>query len=188
MPCHIPHLLIISYSTPPCHITFHTSMPYLLYPTSMPYLLYHTSKGHWTNTCCSHPLNRPLEIIETEALGIRNAAVRKLDHELGIQSNEVSLGIHSSATFSSPTSTPVNHSLLHVHCLRPILHFYLQSFTHFLYSTLITSPISIHFFHLETAFSLFLTLPHLFFHLVHFCLHFFNLKYISTSASTSSST
>ena len=39
----------------------------------------------WTNTCCSHPLDDfPEEKIEAEQLGVRLAANRKLEHELGI--------------------------------------------------------------------------------------------------------
>lgn len=46
----------------------------------------------WTNTCCSHPLHgqNPSEVDDVEAVrtgqvpGIKQAAIRKLDHELGI--------------------------------------------------------------------------------------------------------
>mmetsp|Transcript_10895 Transcript_10895/g.16250 ORF Transcript_10895/g.16250 Transcript_10895/m.16250 type:complete len:308 (+) Transcript_10895:1-924(+) len=38
----------------------------------------------WTNTCCSHPLYRPEEIEEDDHIGVRRAACRKLEHELGI--------------------------------------------------------------------------------------------------------
>jgi isopentenyl-diphosphate delta-isomerase type 1 len=39
----------------------------------------------WTNTCCSHPLDDfEEERIEAEQLGVRSAASRKLEHELGI--------------------------------------------------------------------------------------------------------
>lgn len=39
----------------------------------------------WTNTCCSHPLDDfAEEKIEAEQLGVRIAASRKLEHELGI--------------------------------------------------------------------------------------------------------
>ncbi len=41
--------------------------------------------GHWTNTCCSHPLNIPGEGEEIDALGVKRAAKRKLKHELGIE-------------------------------------------------------------------------------------------------------
>lgn len=43
-----------------------------------------TFPGHFTNTCCSHPLYTPLEIIEEDAWGVRNAAQRRLEFELGI--------------------------------------------------------------------------------------------------------
>jgi isopentenyl-diphosphate delta-isomerase len=36
----------------------------------------------WTNTCCSHPLYNPREI--EGIAGVKRAAVRKLEHELGI--------------------------------------------------------------------------------------------------------
>lgn len=39
----------------------------------------------WTNTCCSHPLDDfAEEKIEVKQLGVRIAASRKLEHELGI--------------------------------------------------------------------------------------------------------
>ncbi|XP_021896057.1 isopentenyl-diphosphate Delta-isomerase I [Carica papaya] len=43
----------------------------------------------WTNTCCSHPLYRESELIEENALGVRNAAQRKLLDELGIPAVDV---------------------------------------------------------------------------------------------------
>ncbi|KAI4342874.1 hypothetical protein MLD38_027440 [Melastoma candidum] len=43
----------------------------------------------WTNTCCSHPLFRDTELIEENALGVRNAAQRKLLDELGIPADDV---------------------------------------------------------------------------------------------------
>ncbi|KAM7469212.1 hypothetical protein LguiA_007395 [Lonicera macranthoides] len=43
----------------------------------------------WTNTCCSHPLYREPELIEENALGVRNAAQRKLWDELGIPSEDI---------------------------------------------------------------------------------------------------
>lgn len=45
----------------------------------------------WTNTCCSHPLHRESELIEEDALGVRNAAQRKLFDELGITADDVPL-------------------------------------------------------------------------------------------------
>ncbi|KAL8159206.1 hypothetical protein V2J09_000743 [Rumex salicifolius] len=43
----------------------------------------------WTNACCSHPLYRESEMIEENALGVRNAAQRKLFDELGIPAEDV---------------------------------------------------------------------------------------------------
>lgn len=50
----------------------------------------------WTNTCCSHPLSIDDEIgdvtntdLRKNVAGVINAAIRKLDHELGIPSNEL---------------------------------------------------------------------------------------------------
>ena len=45
----------------------------------------------WTNSCCSHPLNTALELEETEQRGVRRAAQRKLQHELGIRPEQVPL-------------------------------------------------------------------------------------------------
>ncbi|KAF7817763.1 isopentenyl-diphosphate Delta-isomerase I [Senna tora] len=43
----------------------------------------------WTNTCCSHPLYRESELVEENALGVRNAAQRKLLDEVGIPPEDV---------------------------------------------------------------------------------------------------
>ncbi|THH21520.1 hypothetical protein EW146_g24 [Bondarzewia mesenterica] len=44
----------------------------------------------WTNTCCSHPLDDfAEEKVEAEQLGVRIAASRKLEHELGIPRSQV---------------------------------------------------------------------------------------------------
>lgn len=43
----------------------------------------------WTNTCCSHPLYRESELIEENALEVRNAAQRKLLDELGMPAQDV---------------------------------------------------------------------------------------------------
>ncbi|KAL0581625.1 isopentenyl-diphosphate delta-isomerase idi1 [Marasmius crinis-equi] len=43
----------------------------------------------WTNTCCSHPLDDfEEEKIEKDAYGVRAAASRKLEHELGIPTSQ----------------------------------------------------------------------------------------------------
>jgi len=45
----------------------------------------------WTNTCCSHPLAVSGELEEKNHLGVKRAAVRKLEHELGIDSKAIAL-------------------------------------------------------------------------------------------------
>ena len=48
----------------------------------------------WTNTCCSHPLNVSTETgsnLPDSILGVKHAAQRKLDHELGIKKEQVPL-------------------------------------------------------------------------------------------------
>jgi isopentenyl-diphosphate delta-isomerase len=51
-----------------------------------------TFPGMWTNTCCSHPLGIPGETgveLEESVMGVKIAAQRKLDHELGIKPAQV---------------------------------------------------------------------------------------------------
>lgn len=45
----------------------------------------------WANTCCSHPLHVPSEMETKDAMGVKNAARRKLEHELGIPPEDVPL-------------------------------------------------------------------------------------------------
>ncbi|KAG7260523.1 hypothetical protein CRUP_012881 [Coryphaenoides rupestris] len=46
-------------------------------------------KGCYTNTCCSHPLHTPSEMEEADAIGVRRAAQRRLQAELGIPMEQV---------------------------------------------------------------------------------------------------
>ncbi|XP_076827188.1 isopentenyl-diphosphate Delta-isomerase 1 [Brachyhypopomus gauderio] len=48
-----------------------------------------TFPGCFTNTCCSHPLHSPSELEERDALGVRRAAQRRLQAELGIPMEQV---------------------------------------------------------------------------------------------------
>jgi len=51
-----------------------------------------TFPDQWTNTCCSHPLHTTSELgydLDTSIQGVKTAAQRKLDHELGIQADQV---------------------------------------------------------------------------------------------------
>lgn len=48
----------------------------------------------WTNTCCSHPLGVPGETgteLSEAVMGVKRAAQRKLDQELGIRKEEIPL-------------------------------------------------------------------------------------------------
>eukprot|EP00741_Cyanophora_paradoxa_P007331 tig00001107_g7091.t1 len=44
----------------------------------------------WTNTCCSHPLYVPEEMEMENDRGVKRAAQRKLEHELGIADGSIS--------------------------------------------------------------------------------------------------
>jgi len=48
-----------------------------------------TFPEYWTNTCCSHPLYVEEELEEKENLGVKRAAQRKLEHELGIKKDSI---------------------------------------------------------------------------------------------------
>ncbi|KAI0558543.1 Isopentenyl-diphosphate Delta-isomerase [Gracilaria domingensis] len=52
-----------------------------------------TFPAYWTNTVCSHPLYRPIELGEEDGgdsvMGAKHAAIRKLSHELGVKSGAV---------------------------------------------------------------------------------------------------
>ncbi|XP_064188391.1 isopentenyl-diphosphate Delta-isomerase 1 [Anguilla rostrata] len=48
-----------------------------------------TFPGCFTNTCCSHPLYTPGELEEQDAIGVRRAAQRRMEAELGIPQSQV---------------------------------------------------------------------------------------------------
>lgn len=80
------------------HILLHRAFSVFLFNTKEELLLQKRSStkitfpGCITNTCCSHPLSDiEDESIEEGALGIKLAAIRRLNHELGIPKEEVSL-------------------------------------------------------------------------------------------------
>ena len=45
----------------------------------------------WANSCCSHPLASQDEMEETDARGVKRAAIRKLDQELGISPTSLNI-------------------------------------------------------------------------------------------------
>lgn len=50
-----------------------------------------TFPGFYTNTCCSHPLDNNLEREENDAIGVKRAAQRRLNIELGIDPLQIPL-------------------------------------------------------------------------------------------------
>lgn len=48
-----------------------------------------TFPGVWANTCCSHPLHEPSELDEANAMGVKRAAVRKMEQELGVSPQQI---------------------------------------------------------------------------------------------------
>ena len=57
-----------------------------------------TFPGVWANSCCSHPLYSELEREIKNNLGVKRAAVRKLDQELGIKSEQIPIDNFHSIT------------------------------------------------------------------------------------------
>ena len=49
----------------------------------------YTAPGHFTDSCSSHPLYVPEELEEEDAVGVRRAALRRLQAELGIPQDQV---------------------------------------------------------------------------------------------------
>ena len=75
---------------------FHRAFSVLLFNTKGEMLLQQRSgekvtfPNVWANACCSHPLHSPDEMDELDAMGVKRAAVRKLEQELGIDPASIS--------------------------------------------------------------------------------------------------
>uniref|UniRef100_A0A4X2KSN1 isopentenyl-diphosphate Delta-isomerase n=1 Tax=Vombatus ursinus TaxID=29139 RepID=A0A4X2KSN1_VOMUR len=85
-----------------CHLNenidkglLHRTFSVFLFNTEKKFLLQQRSAakitfpGCFTNTCCSHPLSNPIELEEDNAIGVRQAAQRRLKAELGIPMEQV---------------------------------------------------------------------------------------------------
>ena len=75
---------------------FHRAFSLLLFNSKGEMLLQRRSMdkvtfpGVWANACCSHPLHAEAELDEENAMGVKRAAARKLEQELGIPPSQVS--------------------------------------------------------------------------------------------------
>ena len=75
---------------------YHRAFSVLLFNTKGEMLLQQRSSDKvtfpnvWANACCSHPLHSPEELELENAMGVKRAAVRKLEQELGINPAQVS--------------------------------------------------------------------------------------------------
>lgn len=75
---------------------YHRAFSVLLFNTKGEMLLQQRSSDKvtfpnvWANACCSHPLHSPEELELENAMGVKRAAVRKLQQELGIDPAQVS--------------------------------------------------------------------------------------------------
>ncbi|XP_021962924.1 isopentenyl-diphosphate Delta-isomerase 1 isoform X2 [Folsomia candida] len=78
-------------------VLLHRAFSVFLFNTKGELLLQQRSKTKitfpnlWTNSCCSHPLYVSDEIIEKEALGIKIAAKRRMEFELGISPDAIDI-------------------------------------------------------------------------------------------------
>ena len=74
---------------------YHRAFSVLLFNTKGEMLLQQRSSDKvtfpnvWANACCSHPLHSPEELELENAMGVKRAAVRKLEQELGIDPAQV---------------------------------------------------------------------------------------------------
>ena len=77
--------------------SYHRAFSVLLFDSNKRLLLQRraddkvTFPGVWANSCCSHPLHCEDELSEENALGVKNAAIRKLEQELGISPSLISV-------------------------------------------------------------------------------------------------
>ena len=77
--------------------TYHRAFSLLLFNTKGEMLLQQRSSDKvtfpnvWATLAASHPLQKEEEMEESEAMGVKRAAVRKLEQELGIDPSSISM-------------------------------------------------------------------------------------------------
>jgi|TARA_B110000967_G_scaffold209733_1_gene267368 geranylgeranyl diphosphate synthase type I len=77
--------------------SYHRAFSVLLFDSNKRLLLQRraddkvTFPGVWANSCCSHPLHSKDELSEDNAIGVKKAAIRKLEQELGIAPSNFSV-------------------------------------------------------------------------------------------------
>lgn len=75
----------------------HRAFSVMIFNTKNEFLLTQRSEkkitfpNYYTNTCCSHPLYTENELEEKDAIGVKRAAIRRLNLELGINPSEIEL-------------------------------------------------------------------------------------------------
>ncbi|MDP6236303.1 MAG: isopentenyl-diphosphate delta-isomerase [Candidatus Poseidoniia archaeon] len=81
-----------------------------------------TFPGVWANTCCSHPLHCEPELETQDAMGVKRAAQRKLEQELGIPETGAPLEDMVFMTRmlyrARANAEWVEHEMDHIICLR----------------------------------------------------------------------
>jgi len=76
---------------------FHRAFSLLVFDSNQRLLLQKRSEdkvtfpGVWANTCCSHPLHDESELEVNDALGVKRAAVRKMEQELGVDPKHLNM-------------------------------------------------------------------------------------------------
>jgi len=104
------HLLGPENQLPPLHRAFSV----FLFNTKNELLMQQRSQckitfpGYYTNSCCSHPLHYSDELDETDNIGVRRAARRRLEIELGIDPADIELSEFKLLTrihYGAPSST-----------------------------------------------------------------------------------
>ena len=90
---HLHLMFLVSLVSLPMHSYIQT----LIHTLILHSFYTHSYQQVWTNTCCSHPLHgmepseidTPQDVQNATVHGVKHAAIRKLDHELGIPSKQV---------------------------------------------------------------------------------------------------